>query len=98
MKLKNEINQKKDIMYLSIAILLTAALATYLFWFVHHLVQKADFVFSTNSAPTHVIAFDFDRYDRVLLKVFTATSTTIIHTSSTTSAVSASTTASSSTR
>lgn len=74
MKLKGEINQKKDILYLIIAIVLTALVASYLFWFLHSLVEKANVIFSNTVTPGNIVTFDFDRYYRVVGKAFPTSS------------------------
>lgn len=69
MRIKNEINKRKDIVYLVIAIFLTVGLAVYLFWFVHNLVKKTNAVFGPVQAIGKPPAFDFDRYDKIMQKI-----------------------------
>lgn len=78
MKLKNEINQRKDILYLVIAIALTVLLAVYLFWHVRSLAKKANLVFSSAPAPVNVATFDFERYERIISNVVPSTSTLVL--------------------
>ena len=66
MRLKNEMNQKKDLVYLIIAVVLTVLLAVYLLWFVYTLAQKANTVFTSAPTDIQVTTFDFERYERII--------------------------------
>ena len=75
MKLKSGISQKKDVIYLVIAAILTLLLAVYLFWLVKGLTEKANSAFSNEPDDKKIRTFDFNRYDAVMDKVFPPTST-----------------------
>jgi hypothetical protein len=75
MQLKSGINKTKDIIYISIAILLTIIISVYLFWLVKHLADTANKAFDSNLNSVSIPSFDFKRYDALMKKISPSTST-----------------------
>ena len=75
MILKSGINKKKDIIFVSVAVLLTLLLALYLFRVVKSLADRANSAFSAEPSAQKIPTFDFARYNKIMSKAFPSTST-----------------------
>ncbi len=76
MRIKNDSNKQKEIVLLITAGVLTLLLISYFVWLVHHIVSNQEAVFSplpkdATSAP----AFNFEKYDKIILPLFPSANT-----------------------
>lgn len=76
MRIKDGKGQKKEVLYVAAASVLTVLLLAYLIYLTSHLVQTSQEVFSTDQGTTPAIpGFNFKKYDQVVGGILGVSST-----------------------